>query len=157
MPEPMPTGTRRIELFVREGLPEATREHAHTLATALQDLADDGHIASASVATLPKRSPIGGEGENQQYVSFREWAHEADVMLSPFFDTRECYCSAISGWRTYRIAPAICMAVYEDETLAAVYPHRDEQTHSIIDGIERLRPTEETVTPSNTPKPSLAD
>lgn len=158
MPEPTPTGTRRIELFVREELPEPTRERTRSLRMALQDLAENDVVESVSVTTWEKRSRIDSDDADAPYVSFREWAGEADVTLSPFFDTRTCY-SVETGYRhEYRVVPAFCLAVYEGDALTAVYPHRDDRPRSVMDGIEALRTVEhELPTPSRPRGPSAAD
>lgn len=155
MPEPMPTGQRRIELQVREGLPELCTERRREMTQALEALVEDGTISSFTVTTQDKRTPV--DSEDNRYVSFREWAREADVALSPSFGTRVCYCPEQRGYRTYDIAPAFCLVVYENDSIDAVYPHRDNgETKTVMDGIERLT-ARETLTPSRLVKSSAAD
>lgn len=158
MPEPTPTGTRRIELYVREDLPEPTRERAGSLRTELEALVADDTVASVSINSWEKRTRIDSSDDAAPYVSFREWAGRVEVTLSPFFDSRTCY-SVETGYRhEYRVRPAFCMAVYEDDDLLAVYPHRGERTRSVMDGIEALREgTADPATPSRRSRPSAAD
>lgn len=158
MPEPMPTGTRRIELLVREGLPTLTRQRQRDLTTTIEDLVESGAVASASVSTWAKRSPIDAQEGSDRYVSLREWAHDAGVTLSPFFVKRVCYCAETADYREYRVPPAFTLVVYEDDTVAGVYPHRGEQSRSVMDGIEALRADATTTPPAGpAPEETLAD
>ena len=156
MPEPMPTGQRRIELLVREGLPTPCADRERELTEALESLQSDGAIDSYTVRTQDKRTPADDASSN--LVSFRAWAHEAGVSLSPSFGTRVCYCPQVKGYRTYDVAPAFCMAVYDGDTLEAVYPHHDGgEARTVMDGIEALSTTAEAPTPSRRMEPSIAD
>lgn len=156
MPEPTP-GQRRIELYVRDGLPEPTRGRKHDLAGAVNRLVEDGVVASISIVTCSKRYPLGEESASVPFVSFQEWADRADVSLGPGFDTRTCYSFDTGRRRHYRVFPAFVLAVYEGDRLQAVYPHVDDDPHSVPEGIEDLRSTGSTGHLAGTPNQGVAD
>lgn len=141
MPEPTREGRRRIELFVREELPGPIRERRTELTAELEALVADGTVDSYSVGTWPKRRPIGRGDAAARYASFREWARAAGADLSPFFNTRTCYSPSTGRRGEWLVYPAMCLAVFDGDELAAVYPHRDAdgRTHTVTDGVETLR------------------
>lgn len=156
MPEPMPTGDRRIELFVREELPEPTQERKRELADTLARL-DGDVIDDYEVQSIPKRSLVEDSTADGLYVSLREWAREAGVELSPFFDTRMCYSTETAEIGCYRVMPAFCLVVYEGDEIEAAYPHRDEETNTVMDGLQAVAAAEALPTRSNRAEPSVAD
>ena len=138
MPEPTP-GQRRIELYVRDGLPEPTRERGRDLTAAIERLVEDGLADSATVTTCAKRYPLADDAASVPFVSFEEWADRAGVSLTPCFGTRTCYCTESGKRQRYRVVPAFVLAVYDDDRLRAVYPHVDDRPYSVPEGIEALR------------------
>lgn len=155
MPEPTP-GQRRVELYVREGLPAATRERRRDLTAAVERLAENDIVSSASVTTCPKRYPIG-EQAAAPFASFQEWATEAGVSLAPGFDTRTCYSMETGQRRHYRVLPAFVLAVYEGPRLEAVYPHVDDSPTTVPEGLETLRTQGSTDRRHEVTDPSAAD
>lgn len=137
MPEPTP-GQRRVELYVREGLPTVTRGRQRDLTATVQQLAENDIVSSASVTTCPKRYPVG-EQAAVPFESFQEWASRAGVSLGPGFDTRTCYSMETGRRRHYRILPAFVLAVYEGTRLRAVYPHVSDAPTTVPEGLEALR------------------
>lgn len=80
---------------------------------------------------------------------FEQWAVENDCTLGPAFKRRGTNSAAATETKTETettdtqeeviIPPLLCLAVYDGETIAAVYPHGDgEEVSTIRDGIEAL-------------------
>ncbi len=69
---------------------------------------------------------------------FERWAEDRGCSLEPGFSRGEI-CSLVSE-ETHDVIrpPMVCLAVYEGETLAAVYPHRDGSTRTVADGLADL-------------------
>ncbi len=72
---------------------------------------------------------------------FVEWADRNGCSLTPAFEWREdnSFLDEEHGQGSVVVLPLLCLAVYDGETLKAVYPHRDgEAVCTIHDGIEAL-------------------
>ncbi len=69
---------------------------------------------------------------------FERWADRQDRSLEPAF-SRGQVCSLVSE-ETHDVIrlPMVCLAVYEGERLAAVYPHRDRSTRTVADGLDEI-------------------
>jgi hypothetical protein len=136
------TGDRRVELHVRETLPEPAGERRAAVTDRLEALAADGVVDGYDVFTWDKRIRVDGTGDRgtrDLYLSFVGWADEEGVGLRPFFDTRECYSMATGEFGRWLVLPALCLAVYEDGDLAAVYPHADgREFRSVEDCLDSL-------------------
>lgn len=131
-----------VELYARETLPSPARGRREHVEARLTELSAGGAIASFDVATWPKRVPCGGDADPEvrdRYLAFEAWAGERDVRLTPFFGARECYSMATGDRGNWVVLPALCLAVYEDESLRAVYPHTDGDTYrSVLSGLRSL-------------------
>lgn len=138
-------GDVQVELFVRNELPPPARERADDVTAHLTELEAAGEIDAAGTRTWDKRVPVENcdAGVRDTYLSFTRWANEAGCSLQPFFQTREHYSKAHGERVDWLVMPAICLAVYEGETLSAVYPHADgPETWTVEDGLERFQPDE---------------
>jgi hypothetical protein len=132
----------RARLHVRETLPDPVRGRRERVTDRLSALVADGALAEYDVVSWDKRIPADGSGDPETqdaYLAFSEWAKAEEVSLSPFFETRECYSWQTGERGTWVVLPALCLSVYEDDELVAVYPHRDGDTYeSVWSGIESL-------------------
>jgi len=129
-----------VELHVRSELPAPARAQATQVHEGLAVLAGQGAI-DIERTTWPNRTPVENpEGDvRDTYLQYQSWAEAHGYSLSPFFQTRECYTPDAGGWRDWLVTPAICLAVYEDGELSAVYPHTDgPETYTVGDGLEML-------------------
>ncbi|WP_123534102.1 HTH domain-containing protein [Halosimplex salinum] len=136
------TGERRVELYVRETLPAPASRQRARLGARLQEFERAGRIDGFDVVDCPKRirceSPVHVAARDR-YLAFSEWARDSGVCLRPFFGTRECYAMDTGERGDWLVFPALCLAVYEDGDLAAVYPHADgEEYRSVADGLRTL-------------------
>lgn len=136
------TSGTRARLHVRETLPTPVRGGRERAMDRLSDLVAAGTVVEYHVDVWDKRIPADGSGDPElrdTYLAFADWAEDAGVTLSPFFETRECYSWETGERGTWVVLPALCLSVYEDGELAAVYPHRDGDTYrSVWSGIQAL-------------------
>jgi len=136
------TGDRRVELFVRDGLPEPAARQCDRLRERLTDLEAEGAVASATAFTWDKRVERGDPVKTKardRYVAFEAWAADRGVSLRPFFGTRECYSMETGERGEWIVYPALCLAVFEDGDLVSVFPHADgDDYRSVLDGLDAL-------------------
>lgn len=130
-----------VEFHVRSELPPPARERATQVYNGLAVLHGEGAIGSIDRSTWPDRMPVTEPDPELQdrYLAFKELAEEAGESLRPFFQTRECYTPEYGGWTDWLVLPAMCLAIYENGDLVAVYPHTDDGvTYTVQDGLELL-------------------
>jgi hypothetical protein len=104
-------------------------------------LADRGVLAAVEREEWASRVPLSecGSAVRDTYLSFTAWADEAGVSLTPFFSTRECYGTGEDEPTDFLVFPALCLAVYDDDQLVAVYPHEEAGTvRTVQDGLDAL-------------------
>lgn len=133
-------GETRVELFARSSLPRAADRRREAVATRLDRLAERGCIEGYHIEAWRKRVPVAGDTpEHRAYERFREWADDAEVSLAPSFGTRECYDPETGAKEEALVLPALCLAIYEEEELVAVYPHADGgEPQSVVGGLSAL-------------------
>lgn len=130
-----------VELHVRNELPPPAEAQAAQVYEGLAVLAGKGAIDDLERSTWPSRTPIENPdcGLRDTYLAFQEWADDHGISLGPFFQTRECFTPDRGGWTDWLVTPAMCLAVFEDGALSAVYPHTDgSETYTVQDGLEAL-------------------
>jgi hypothetical protein len=131
-----------VELYARERLPSPVAGRRERIEARLAELSAEEGIASFDVRTWPKRIPCDGGADPEvrdRYLAFESWATREDARLTPFFGTRECYSMATGERGDWIVLPALCLAVYEDGSLEAVYPHTEGNTYrSVLSGIQSL-------------------
>jgi len=146
-----------VELYTREELPPPAVEQSEAIYERLENLTHRDGVEEINQETWVKRTPVQGctDAVRDTYLAMTEWASNADVALDPFFQTRECYSATEEGWTDWIVLPAICLAIYEDGDLSAVYPHRDgAETRTVADGVQQL---ERSVLDSAEQSPVVAD
>jgi hypothetical protein len=133
------TGTR-VELFARASLPEVAARRRDEVAGRLERLAGEGHVDDVTIHTWTKKVPLSGESDGPtRYDRFSAWAETTGVSLEPFFDTRRCYSAETGERGTWLVRPVLCLAVYRDGDLDAVYPHStDEGSRSVLDCLNAI-------------------
>lgn len=140
-------GTRegvRVELYARSSLPSVAQRRRETVERRLDELVDAGHVGALETETWNKKVPLDEPSfERDRYAEFEQWAGDVGVSLVPFFDTRDCY-SMDTGERGDRLVlPAICLAIYRDETLQTVYPHSTPQgSRTVLDCLNAIETVE---------------
>lgn len=153
--DPANPGTLRVVLWLRSLAPHGTNETQTAVIDRLRRIEADDRIADLDVGvwgrSMGLSQPIGRDpsGVREAVAEFERWAAEHDRTLRPAFGRRD-----VGEGRV--VLPLLCLAVYEAETVRAVYPHVDgEEVRTIHDGVEELESmTTESSDPDRTPDPS---
>ncbi|WP_424018914.1 HTH domain-containing protein [Halorientalis pallida] len=134
------TAGTRVELFARSSLPEVASRRRDEVAGRLKQLVEDGHVDDVAIRTWEKKVPLSSDhDELTEYERFRDWAEETGVSLDPFFDTRSCYSMETGERGEWLVLPALCLAVYRDGDLDAVYPHStNDGSRSVLDCLHAI-------------------
>jgi len=121
----------RVKLFVRADPELGCERQKQAVLEQLETLDQEDRIDSYEIHVWTKeirmRGPLEGTGYYQNVFdhieAFQEWADEASVQLNSAFNMQSVDCEITD--ETYRVLslPSICIAVYEDSELCAVYPH----------------------------------
>lgn len=141
MPAMERSGDMRSVLFTRDDLPTPARKRRDAVVQQLRRLEARGDIGALDVVDWAKRVPVAvSSAQCDRHEAFSAWADAAGVRLTPFFDTRVCYCTETGRKREELVLPALCLAVYEDGELSTVAPHADGgrsvSVEDIIDGLD---------------------
>lgn len=133
-------GTRAV-LYTRSELPPPAEEQSGLIYERLQDLVESNIVDAVDRSSWKKRTPVEDCESNLRdiYLSFSTWARETDRDITPFFGIRECYSPEHEERIDWLVMPALCLAVYDDGELTAVYPHtQGEVTKTVEDGVDEL-------------------
>lgn len=134
-------GAVQAALYARDELPPPAAAQVEEMSDRLEVLVSNGTIDDYHRSTWVKRTPVDDCADSLRdlYLSFTAWANEHDRTLVPFFQTRECYSADVGGHEDWLVLPAMCLAVYRDGELSAVYPHTDgSETRTVGDGVAAL-------------------
>lgn len=132
--------TVEVELHARSSLPAAAAERRDQVIGRLQRIAQGEHVAGATIHTWERKVPVDrGSAALERYRAFASWADGAGASLDPFFGTRACYSMGTGERGEWLVLPVLCLAVYGDDGLRAVYPHAtDDGSRSVVDGLSVL-------------------
>lgn len=134
-------GGIRVELYERSELPPPAEQQVDAVHSRLVALAEQGDVESVDRSEWVKKTPLDGCDPDLRdtYLSFTNWARETGTRLTPFFQTRECFTPDEEDYTDWLVLPAFCLAIYEGDSLSAVYPHADEtETQTVQDGVQTL-------------------
>lgn len=132
----------------------------------LRDLADEDVLADLSVHSWPSEVAVSDHGLYDDVVetfeTFETWADANDVDIRPPFSIRARESRFTGETATVLVTPVMCLAVYLDDRLAAVFPHSDEDVHHpVSEAIAVLRtgdlPVRRPVATERTPEPDPAE
>jgi hypothetical protein len=132
------THTRRAAVYVRSPAPAATEQRQETVLARLQSLRTAGVLEDFSVTDWVRQA-IDGDPALPTVADLQAWADDHGVSLAPAFDSHDRH-----NWYTgiddaVTALPVVCLALYEDDELTAVYPHVcDRGPRSVADGMEQL-------------------
>lgn len=120
----------------------------------------EGAIDHLLVRSWPDSVGLAEESPDREVLDrferFDRWAERRGVTVRPPFEVRS-HVSQVTGERRDRlVTPLICLAVYRDDELAAVFPHSgDGETRTVAEAVAALR-TGELPEPLGTPAPRVA-
>ncbi|KZN23248.1 hypothetical protein A4G99_14475 [Haladaptatus sp. R4] len=136
-----------VELFVRVNPSHGAEQQKQAVIDRLRTLERNGNIESVDVHVWGREFRLDGPLEGTDYHEsisnhvneFEQWLAENSVSMDGFFSHRDID-SSISDERYSVISlPFICLAVYQDDELRDLYPHRDsEMTYTVHDCLNRL-------------------
>lgn len=131
---------RTVKLFLRADPELGCEAQKQAVLERLEALEADGQIDSYDVSIWTKEIRISGALEGTSYYrrvfdhfcAFQKWADEESVRLRSAFKIQSVDCEITD--ETYRVLslPSICLAVYDEDDLCAVYPHSDDGTAKTV-------------------------
>jgi hypothetical protein len=136
------TRITRAELFLRDSVPIAATTEQSRILGRLQALAAAGVVAALSVQRWPHRVTVGDTQARREFALCREfeaWADAHGVRLAPAFERHDCHNSFTDSHYRTAVLPVVCLALYDDDDLVALYPHTCETgIRTVLDGISML-------------------
>jgi hypothetical protein len=134
-------GGVRLELYVRDELPPPATQQSAEIRDRLQRLDRESVIRELTTRKWPSRTPLAGVSPTirDRYLAFTQWEAAGELRLRPFFAIRECFTPREGERTDWLVLPAICLAVYVDDSLEMVYPHASETGNCTVeDGVAWL-------------------
>ncbi|MFD1588681.1 HTH domain-containing protein [Halorientalis brevis] len=135
----------RATLYLRDSVPAAARAEQQKAVGRLQSLQAAGVVDSVTIESWPSRVTNGTPDTIQAlatYDSFDSWARDHGASMRPAFDRHECHSRFTGSRFTTTVFPVMCLAVFENDTLTAVYPHaRQGRPMTVLEGIAILEST----------------
>jgi hypothetical protein len=129
-------------LYLRESVPAEAREVQQLILGRLRALNADGTLDELRVETWDHRARRDDRGVDTAltaYHVFDSWASARGVSMAPAFDEHRCRNAFTDSEYTTTTLPVLCLAVYEEGKLLAVYPHRGpEGAKTVLDGLELI-------------------
>jgi len=131
-------GTVRAEMYHRP--PVSGYGLARRLEGTLKRLDEGEAVDSLDVSVWSPEVPVISDSEAvDAYRRFSEWADRQDVTIEPPFEVRQRRSRVLGETGEVLVTPSICLAVYLDEKLLAVFPHTaDGGTVTVEDGLREL-------------------
>ncbi|MFD1588680.1 HTH domain-containing protein [Halorientalis brevis] len=135
------TTGRRLELYLRDETRGRSGEQQTAVRGRVVDLAATPLVNAVETYDWPRKIAIDGTGPTddrarEAFNAFSRWARERDARIYPAFGTRDCFDRDTGEQYTALVLPVMALAVYENDVLEAVYPHRDgERVVTVFDGL----------------------
>ena len=110
----------------------------------LQACEDEGTVETVLLRSWPKEVARTEHSPYQEVIDaferFEQWADERGVSVTPAFRERTVTSSVTGKAKDVLVTPMLCLAVYQDDQLQAVFPHTDgEETVTASEAIATLR------------------
>lgn len=135
----------RVALRFRTLVPQGISPVHSEVIERLQAFSDEGAISeldidvwggSMGIAVPADRDPLR---TRETVAEFEQWAQQQDCTLRPAFGRRSTDSRDDGEDEQTLVLPLLCLAIYDDESLHAVYPHTDgEDVNTIHDGLTAL-------------------
>jgi len=125
-----------VKLFLRADPELGCERQKQAVLEQLEALDANGRIDDYEINIWTKAIRLSGPLEGTSYYrtvinhyeAFQQWADEEGVLLNSAFKTESVECEITGEQYTVLSLPSICLAVYEDGELCAVYPHATDDT-----------------------------
>lgn len=139
----MGTTPTRVQLFVRSDSAAVARERKGEVLDRLQALREAGIDVETATwghrIVMDDEERIDDDNAVEQYEQFRAWAETNGASLYPAFRTRQYNCSFTGVCAEILVTPGLCLAVYDGDDLAGVFPRwEDDRTLTVEDGLTEL-------------------
>lgn len=143
----MTTDPVRVVLRLRTLVPAGIGSVQSDVIDRLQRLEDEGLITTLDIDIWGLSMGVNGPhnrdpiGTRRTVAEFERWAENHDCTLRPGFGRPDARSTADgeSEQRGDVVLPLLCLAVYDDATIRAVYPHTtSEGVQTIHDGLDVL-------------------
>ncbi|KYH24106.1 hypothetical protein HAPAU_37490 [Halalkalicoccus paucihalophilus] len=156
----------RAVLRLRTLVPRGISSIQSDVIDQLQEFKTEGIIAGLDIDTWGSSMGMSisndrdSTGTRKLLSEFEQWEEAHNCTLSPAFGRSDTNSSDDGNTEdgTYTILPLLCLAVYNDTTIQAVYPHRtNEEVRTIYDGIAALearKSTKEQIEITSSEKPT---
>ncbi|MFB6179503.1 MAG: HTH domain-containing protein [Halorientalis sp.] len=132
----------RATLYLRDSVPMPAMIEQQRVLGRLRTLTTAGVLDEFEVEEWPTRVTMETTETAPAlalYDGFVNWAHDHGATINPAFGRHDCHSRYTHTRYTTTVFPVMCLAVYEDETLRAVYPHaHDRRSVSVMDGLAML-------------------
>ena len=138
------TPHRHVELYLRDDTRGLAGRRQDAVREQVREVAETPAVERVAVYEWPRTIAVDGPGPTDErahsvFNRFSQWARDHDARLHPAFTTRTCTTPDTGDRYTALVLPVMALAVYEDDTLAAVYPHAtDAAQRTVFDGLDAL-------------------
>ncbi|WP_254544404.1 HTH domain-containing protein [Halomarina pelagica] len=135
------TGELTVACYVRPTqLLEPIDAHVETLKRCERE----GHVDALLVRAWPDEVSLSGSVTSDETLAtfrrFSRWAEREGVSVCPPFERLTLISEITDERREVLRTPLMCLAVYVDDRLGAVFPHTDgERTHGVTEATATLR------------------
>lgn len=138
----------RAEIVVRSLAPHGVNERQRTIIERIEEFREQGLLAAVDIDVWGQEiraDPDVWTDAHERYAALEAWAEGHEYTLAPGFDRRERNPITADGANEVIRFPLICLVLSaigersREEAVRAVFPcSDDEQTYTILDGIEAL-------------------
>lgn len=140
----------RVECWVRDTAPPGLKTVLDGIISRLHDEVERGTIAAVDINVWGHRIRCPPEGETAEsdwtandiwatYRAFETWAASNGYSLSPAFRRHQQQTLVSTESCEVIELPLVCLAVYDERELAAVFPcSTDQRTWSVGEGLDWL-------------------
>lgn len=137
---------RHVELWVRGRSPCCVHDAQEETYDRLRRLRRSGAIDSFAVhqwsdaGRTPRTRGVKHAATcHGKVAEFENWAAERGYTLQPGFQVRDVKPMTGDSVRRKLVSPVLCLAVYDSDSLDAVYPYADEEdSYTVEAGLRRL-------------------
>lgn len=134
------TGVVTARVFVRAS---SWCDPVHATLRRLQRLDREGLLTDLRVQVWPaavRRSPEAVETTvDEYYAQFAAWADREGKAIEPAFEVCPRHSRFTGESHEVLRPPMLCLALYEDDRLGAVFPHTDgDGVHTVADAVDAL-------------------